>query len=95
MKRKYGQEPWFKSVRGNVTAYLSCHLNRDIAQGRSKFAEGVPAQNDPVPALANLEVPQLWTLGGQDPMRPLERPSVARLCCESLVVRSHRRLSRC
>jgi pimeloyl-ACP methyl ester carboxylesterase len=28
--------------------------------------EGVPAQYDPMPVLANLEVPQLWILGGQD-----------------------------
>jgi hypothetical protein len=28
--------------------------------------EGVPVQYDPMPVLANLEVPQLWILGGQD-----------------------------
>ena len=28
--------------------------------------EGIPAQYDPMPVLANLEVPQLWILGGQD-----------------------------
>jgi uncharacterized protein len=28
--------------------------------------EGVPAQYDPIPVLTNLDVPQLWILGGQD-----------------------------
>ncbi len=66
VKRKYGEEPWFSSVRGNITAYLlatSAETSRKEGPG---LLEGVPAQYDPMPVLANLEVPQLWILGGQD-----------------------------
>jgi hypothetical protein len=66
VKRKYSQEPWFKSVRGNFTAYLlawSIETSRKEGPGA---LEGMPAQYDPMPVLANLEVPQLWILGGQD-----------------------------
>ena len=66
VKRKYGQERWFKSVRGNVTAYpLATSTETSRKEGPS-LLEGVPAQYDPLPVLANLEVPQLWILGGQD-----------------------------
>ena len=66
VKRKYGQEPWFKSVRGNVTAYLLATSTETSRKEGPSLLEGVPAQYDPVPVLANLEVPQLWILGGQD-----------------------------
>ncbi|MDT7812419.1 MAG: uncharacterized protein QOJ42_2335 [Acidobacteriaceae bacterium] len=66
VKRKYGQEPWFRSVRGNFTAYLlATSIETSLKEGPS-LLEGVPAQYDPMPVLANLEVPQLWILGGQD-----------------------------
>ena len=64
--RKYGQELWFKSVRGNVTAYLLATSTETSRKEGPSLLEGVPAQYDPVPVLANLEVPQLWILGGQD-----------------------------
>lgn len=66
VKRKYGEEPWFKFVRGNITIYL---LTTPAETARKEFPsllEGIPAQYDPMPVLANLEVPQLWILGGQD-----------------------------
>ena len=66
VKRKYGQEPWFKSVRGNVTAYLLASSAESSRKEGPSLLEGVPAQYDPMPVLANLEVPQLWVLGGQD-----------------------------
>ena len=66
VKRKYGQEPWFKSVRGNITAYLLATSAETSRKEGPSLLEGVPAQYDPMPVLANLEVPQLWVLGGQD-----------------------------
>lgn len=66
VKRKYGHEPWFKSVRGNVTGYLLATPPETSRKEGPKLLEGVPAQYDPMPVLANLEVPQLWILGGQD-----------------------------
>jgi len=66
VKRKYGQEPWFKSVRGNITAYLLATSPETSRKEGPSLLEGVPAQYDPMPVLDNLEVPQLWILGGQD-----------------------------
>jgi hypothetical protein len=66
VKRKYGDEPWFKSVRGNVTAYLLAESPETVRKEGPSLLEGIPAQYDPMPVLDNLEVPQLWILGGQD-----------------------------
>jgi pimeloyl-ACP methyl ester carboxylesterase len=66
LKRKYGNEPWFKAVRGNFTTYL---LNGSAEMWRKegpRLLEGIPARYDPMPVLTNLDVPQLWILGGLD-----------------------------
>ncbi|WP_116813423.1 alpha/beta hydrolase family protein [Steroidobacter cummioxidans] len=77
VKRKYGDEPWFKSVRGNFTWYLLAESEESIRKEGPPLLEGVPARYDPMPVLANLDVPQLWILGGQDrdapPMETLRR----------------------
>lgn len=66
VKRKYGHERWFKSVRGNFTAYLLAETPETIRKQGPLLLEGLPAQYDPMPVLTNLKVPQLWILGGQD-----------------------------
>jgi pimeloyl-ACP methyl ester carboxylesterase len=77
VKRKYGSESWFKAVRGNFTWYLLAGSEEQIRKEGPPLLEGVPARYDPMPVLANLEVPQLWILGGQDrdapPMETLRR----------------------
>ena len=66
VKRKYGHEPWFKSVRGNFTVHLLAGSPEQWRKEGPPLLEGIPAHYDPMPVLANLEVPQLWILGGQD-----------------------------
>jgi pimeloyl-ACP methyl ester carboxylesterase len=66
VKRKYGQEPWFKSVRGNIAAYLLSTPAEISRKEGPSLLEGVPARYDPMPVLTNLDVPQLWLLGAQD-----------------------------
>jgi pimeloyl-ACP methyl ester carboxylesterase len=66
VKRKYGSKPWFKSVRGNFTAYLLAETPETIRKQGPLLLEGLPAQYDPMPVLTNLDAPQLWILGGQD-----------------------------
>ena len=77
VKRKYGEEPWFESVRGNFTWYLLAGTEESIRKEGPPLLEGVPARYDPMPVLSNLDVPQLWILGGQDrdapPMETLRR----------------------
>lgn len=70
LKRKYGQEPWFKFVRGDVTwILLSWPETKLRAEGPVLFA-GTPAEYDPMPALRNLATPQLWILGAEDEDAP-------------------------
>lgn len=66
VKSKYGKEPWFKSVRGNITSHLLAGSPEMWRKEGPVLLEGVPAQYDPMPVLTNLDVPQLWILGGQD-----------------------------
>lgn len=66
LKRKYGGEPWFKFVRGNITIYLLQGTEEQWRKEGPPLLEGVPARYDPMPVLTNLDVPQLWMLGGQD-----------------------------
>jgi pimeloyl-ACP methyl ester carboxylesterase len=66
VKQKYGREAWFKSVRGNFTSHLLGGSPEVWRKEGPILLEGVPAQYDPMPVLENLEVPQLWILGGQD-----------------------------
>lgn len=70
VKRKYGGEPWFESVRGNLTHYLLATPAETARKDFPALLEGIPAQYDPMPVLENLEVPQLWILGGQDREAP-------------------------
>jgi pimeloyl-ACP methyl ester carboxylesterase len=66
LKRKYSSEPWFKSVRGNFTIYLLGGTEEMWRKDGPRMLEGVPVRYDPMPVLTNLDVPQLWILGGQD-----------------------------
>jgi len=82
VKRRYGQDPWFRSVRGNFTAYLLAASPETVRKEGPSLLEGLPAQYDPMPVLTNLEVPQLWILGGQDrdapPAETIRRLAVLR-----------------
>jgi len=71
VRKKYGAEPWFRHIRGNIT-YLV--LEKSPAELRELVASefpGVPLQYDPMPVLRNLRIPQLWLLGEED----LDAPS--------------------
>lgn len=66
VKNKYRDEPWFGSVRGNITSHLLNTPTETIRKDFPQLLEGVPADYDPMPVLASLKVQQLWILGGQD-----------------------------
>ncbi|HSN16569.1 MAG TPA: alpha/beta hydrolase [Gammaproteobacteria bacterium] len=70
LKAKYGKEPWFKHVHGDVTwAFLTWPTETVKEKGPLLFA-GVPLQYDPMPVLRNLDTPQLWILGAEDADAP-------------------------
>ncbi|HVI25062.1 MAG TPA: alpha/beta hydrolase [Xanthomonadaceae bacterium] len=66
VKAKYAQAPWYGAVRGNIAGYLLATPPDTIRAEGPKLLAGVPAYYDPMPVLANLRVPQLWLLGGED-----------------------------
>lgn len=70
LKHKYGKEPWFKYVRGDVTWVLLAWPTGELKQRGPLLFAGVPVQYDPMPVLRHLDTPQLWILGGEDEDAP-------------------------
>jgi pimeloyl-ACP methyl ester carboxylesterase len=66
LKKQYANEPWFTSVRGNITGYLLAATPEVARRDLRALVAGIPVRYDPMPVLHNLDVPQLWVLGGQD-----------------------------
>lgn len=66
LKKAYRNEPWFRFLRGNYTSHLLSTSEADARKAFPALLEGMPAHYDPMPVLTNLDVPQLWILGGQD-----------------------------
>lgn len=66
VKRKYAKQPWFASIRGNYSGFVLGASEQVLRKDAPGMVEGIPVRYDPMPVLANLDVPQLWLLGGQD-----------------------------
>jgi pimeloyl-ACP methyl ester carboxylesterase len=70
VKQKYGKQPWFKHVHGDVTWALLAWSTEELKQKGPVLFAGAPLQYDPMPVLRNLDTPQLWILGGEDADAP-------------------------
>ncbi|HEY1773704.1 MAG TPA: prolyl oligopeptidase family serine peptidase [Gammaproteobacteria bacterium] len=70
LKARYGKEPWFKHVHGDVTWALLAWPTETVKQKGPILFAGVPLQYDPMPVLRNLDTPQLWILGAEDDDAP-------------------------
>ncbi|MGY0619333.1 alpha/beta hydrolase family protein [Lysobacter sp. A378] len=70
VRAKYGNEPWFKHVRGNISFYLLDTLEATAREEGPALLSGVPAHYDPMPVLRNLDTPQLWILAANDSEAP-------------------------
>jgi pimeloyl-ACP methyl ester carboxylesterase len=79
LKKQYGKEPWFKHIHGDVTWALLAGPTKELKQKGPVLFAGVPLQYDPMPVLRNLDVPQLWILGGEDADAP-SAETIKRLC---------------
>ncbi|MGH8079100.1 MAG: alpha/beta hydrolase family protein [Lysobacter sp.] len=66
IKRKYGEEPWFRSIRGNYSGVMLTVPEQALRTEIPAQVAGIEVRYDPMPVLNNLAVPQLWLLGGQD-----------------------------
>lgn len=71
VRAKYKNEPWYKDVRGDFTYLFLDTSSQELRRKGSQFRFGTPFRYDPLPTLRELNVPQLWVLGGQD----LDAPS--------------------
>jgi pimeloyl-ACP methyl ester carboxylesterase len=63
---KYGKEPWFKYVHGDIAFYLLETPEAKLREQGPVLLAGVPANYDPMPVLRNLDTPQLWILAADD-----------------------------
>lgn len=70
VKAKYGKEPWFGHVHGNITFFVLQTPEATLREQGPQLAPGIPLQYDPMPVLRNLDVPQLWILGADDTDAP-------------------------
>ena len=66
VKAKYGKEPWFKYVHGDIAFYLLQTPEATLREQGPVLLAGVPADYDPMPVLRNLDTPQLWILAADD-----------------------------
>jgi pimeloyl-ACP methyl ester carboxylesterase len=66
LRKRYGTEPWFHDIHGDVTWLLLEKSPEELRVAGPKLFAGVPLHYDPMPVLHNLTVPQLWILGEDD-----------------------------
>ncbi|HEY2707453.1 MAG TPA: alpha/beta hydrolase [Caulobacteraceae bacterium] len=66
VRARYGQEPWFHDIHGDVTWIMLEKSPDELRTLGPKLFANVPLHYDPMPVLQNLATPQLWILGGDD-----------------------------
>jgi uncharacterized protein len=70
VRARYGNEPWFKYIHGDITFALLEMSQAQLRERGPELLPHLPAQYDPMPVLRNLDVPQLWILGADDTEAP-------------------------
>ena len=63
---KYGREPWFAKIHGNLSFYILEHDEAEVRNVGPTLVPNIPLRYDPLPVLRNLRTPQLWILGADD-----------------------------
>ncbi len=66
VRAKYGSEPWFKYVHGNITFAVLGMPHDELREKGPKLLPGIQLHYDPMPVLRKLKTPQLWILGEDD-----------------------------
>lgn len=66
VRAKYGNEPWFKYIHGDITFFLLASTEAKLREQGPVLLADVIADYDPMPVLQNLDTPQLWILGADD-----------------------------
>jgi uncharacterized protein len=70
IRARYGKEPWFKDVHGDVSFFLLETPEARVREEGPVLLAGVPADYDPMPVLRNLDTSQLWILAADDADAP-------------------------
>jgi len=70
VRARYGKEPWFKYIHGDITFALLQMSQDQLRKRGPELLPHLPAQYDPMPVLRNLDVPQLWILAADDTDAP-------------------------
>jgi pimeloyl-ACP methyl ester carboxylesterase len=66
VRAKYGNEPWFKQVHGNITFFMLQFPEAEVRERGPKMLPGLLPHYDPMPVLRSLSTSQLWILGEDD-----------------------------
>ena len=66
VQAKYGKEPWFKYVHGDIAFYLLQTPEAELRKQGPVLLAGVSPNYDPMPVLRSLGTPQLWILAADD-----------------------------
>lgn len=72
VKQRYGNEPWFKFVHGNISFLILEKSEAELREVGPTLFPGAPVHYDPMPVLRNLATRQLWVLGQEDIDAPSE-----------------------
>jgi pimeloyl-ACP methyl ester carboxylesterase len=72
VKRKYGNEKWFKAIKGEFTGTFLAYPAFALRILGPLFDVGTSWEYDPVPALRAYQGPHLWVLAGRDSSAPSE-----------------------
>lgn len=72
LKEKFGHLDWFQNLGGDFTAPLVATPHEQIQEVAAMFDFPYDLAYDPLPALHEIEAPQLWVLAGRDTEAPHE-----------------------
>jgi len=70
LKATYGKEPWFADLGGDYTAPLMTLPREELPRIKALFDYPYDIEYDTLPAIASIEVPQLWILAADDTEAP-------------------------
>jgi pimeloyl-ACP methyl ester carboxylesterase len=69
-RAKYGSEPWFKYIHGNITFAVLEMPHDELREKGPKLLPGIEPRYDSMPVLRRLKTPQLWMLAEDDTDAP-------------------------
>lgn len=72
LRKSYGQEPWFKDIKGEYSGEILRRTRADATEVGRKTDVGTSWDYEPLPVLQKLDTPMLWILAGSDREAPVD-----------------------